>query len=64
MPLLNETLQLHDVNDVEFFCSQIVQHSGLALSYHEREDLTTYLVGVCWELSERYNPAGSPDPGP
>ena len=56
--MLGAKLSLHDIPDVEAFCSQIVRISGLELSYHEREDLTEELIVVCWELSERYDPAG------
>jgi hypothetical protein len=56
--LLPAKLTILDVDDVEQFASQIVQQSGLDLSYHEREDLVTFLMATCWELSLRYDPAG------
>jgi hypothetical protein len=58
--LLNARFSLHDVDDVERFVSGIIQRSRLQLSYHQTEDLTSFLVASCWELSIRYEPNGRP----
>jgi hypothetical protein len=47
--LLPAKLTIIDVDDVEQFASQIAQFSGLDLSHHGREDITTYLIETCWE---------------
>jgi DNA-directed RNA polymerase specialized sigma24 family protein len=56
MSLLSRPLPLFDVRDVEALCTSIVQRSRLPLDHHDREDLTTYLIETCWELSLRYEP--------
>jgi hypothetical protein len=54
--LLSRPWSLFDVRDVEALCAQVVQRSGLTLSYHEREDLLAYLLAVAWETSTRFEP--------
>jgi hypothetical protein len=49
-------LQLHDVQDAERFVSAIASKSGLALSYHDREDLQQWLLEQVWTLSLKYTP--------
>lgn len=53
--MLNGTFSLHDVRDVEALCGRLIQQSAPNdLSHHDREDLLTYLIESCWELSRRY----------
>jgi hypothetical protein len=56
-------LTLHDVDDAEAFVGAIVSRCGFALSHHEREDLSAYLVASAWELSLRYD-RGDPQYSP
>jgi DNA-directed RNA polymerase specialized sigma24 family protein len=56
--MLGAKLTLHDVADAEALCVHVVQTSGLDLSWHQREDLTAYLITECWTLSRRYEPGG------
>jgi DNA-directed RNA polymerase specialized sigma24 family protein len=56
--VLNGTLSLQGIDDVEPFAVAIVQRSRIELNHHDREDLITYLVETCWELSLRYEPGG------
>jgi RNA polymerase sigma factor (sigma-70 family) len=55
--LLNVVLTLHDIQDVEAFCTRIAetrrQHNP-----HDHEDLTAYLIEECYFLSTRYQPGG------
>src|SRR6266496_3773256 len=52
--MLHGKLALHDVEDVEALAAYVIQRSGVELSYHEHEELLSYLVEVTWELSLRY----------
>lgn len=63
MPMLNGRLTLHNVNDVESLCQSIINRDPASgeLQPHEREDLLSYLVETCWELSLDYNPAKNPN---
>jgi hypothetical protein len=54
--VLNGRLALHDIEDVEAFVWRIVHRSRLDLDFYDQEDLATYLVETCWELSLRYKP--------
>ena len=54
--MLNGTLSLHDVRDVEAFCAKVVHRSGLRLDTDQQNNLLAYLIGECWLLSERYDP--------
>ena len=55
--MLNGTLQLHDIQDVEAFCTTLIPHTWhTQLTPHDREDLTTWLIETCWELSLTYQP--------
>lgn len=46
---------LYDCDDVEALAERVVALSGLTLSWHEREDLTTYLIETAWQLSLRFD---------
>jgi hypothetical protein len=52
--LLSRPWALHDIADVESFCTGIATRSRLELSYHDREELTAFLIAECWQLSLRY----------
>jgi DNA-directed RNA polymerase specialized sigma24 family protein len=58
MPLLSRPLQLHDARDVEALIWKAIDTSPhvAGTSFHDREDLCAYLLGVVWELSLSYNP--------
>lgn len=56
--MLAGKLPLHDVRDAEALAVRVVSTSRLNLSWHEREDLTAYLIATAWELSTRYEPGG------
>jgi DNA-directed RNA polymerase specialized sigma24 family protein len=51
-------LQLHDIDDAERFVGAIVTRSGLALNFHDAEDLSEYLLVECWQLSLHYQAGG------
>lgn len=51
--MLNGTLTLHDIKDVEAFCTTIANTRPHNTEDHE--DLTAYLIAECWILSKRYN---------
>lgn len=59
MPLLNGTLELHDIKDAEKFCRHILDNhlrrTRAALNPADQEDALAYLVETCWELSTRYD---------
>lgn len=50
--MLNGTLTLHDIQDVEAFAAAILHRRGLTPT----EDLLAYLVEEAWKLSRRYDP--------
>lgn len=56
--MLTGTLELHDITDVEAFCTTIA--NGRLRQYNEldQEDLIAYLIAQCWILSKRYKPGG------
>lgn len=60
MPLLNGTLQLHDIQDVEKFARRILDNhlrkTRGTLNHTDTEDALAYLVETAWELSLTYNP--------
>jgi len=58
--MLSGKLALHDLADTEGLCAHVIQRSSLNLSYHEHEDLLTYLVETAWELSLTYRPGAGP----
>lgn len=59
--MLNGTLELHNIRDVEGFTDRIINRRRLHwLQPHEREDLHVYLIETCWELSVRFEPNGWP----
>jgi hypothetical protein len=49
--LLSSRLELRDIRDVEQFAGRIVERSGLALNYYDREDLLDSLIVCAWECS-------------
>lgn len=51
--MLNGTLTLHDIRDVEAFCAELIPAST---SREDREDLHAYLIETCWELSLHHKP--------
>ena len=53
-----QRLTLDDVDDASGFVAAIVTRSGLALSFHDREDLEQYLLVECWRLSLVYTAGG------
>jgi hypothetical protein len=55
--VLNGTLSLHDVRDVERFCRGIA-NGRFELRPDEYDDLLVYLVETCWELSLGFQPGG------
>jgi hypothetical protein len=58
--MLNGTLRLHDVDDVEAAANRVVEdwlrQKRAYLRDHDREDLIAYIVGIAWELSLTYDP--------
>lgn len=56
--LLNGTLALHDVRDVEAFCAAIIQRRQPDLPWVEQDDLLAELIEDCWVLSTRFQPGG------
>lgn len=58
MPLLSRPWQLHDVQDVEALALYAIRrsrHTG-DLRFHEREDLTAFVVAGIWECSRNFHP--------
>ena len=49
-------LELHDV-DVFALANSVATRSNLQLSFHDREDLVTYLAETAWQLSLTYDRA-------
>lgn len=63
MGLLSSRLALLDIDDVEAFTRTTIdnylqQHSAY-LNPDDYDDLVAYLVGITWELSERFDPSRS-----
>jgi hypothetical protein len=60
MTMLNGTLSLHDVDDVEAAAQKIINDfSARSRAYfrdHDREDLLAFLISIAWRLSVRYDP--------
>lgn len=58
--MLNGTLTLHDVKDVEKLCARALTDElrslKARLAPHDHEDALAYLVGTAYELSLRYDP--------
>jgi DNA-directed RNA polymerase specialized sigma24 family protein len=54
--MLNGTLALHDIRDVEAFCTRILKGARLEITEQDRTDLLAYLIEITWELSSRYQP--------
>jgi len=49
-------LALYDIADTAGFVGTIVNRSGLALSWSDREDLEQYLLATVWEISLTFEP--------
>jgi hypothetical protein len=49
-------LALYDIADTAGFVGAIVNRSGLALSWSDREDLEQYLLSTAWEISLTFEP--------
>lgn len=49
--MLQGTLTLHDIRDVEAHCTWIIQRSRITPQTADHEDLLAYLIATCWELS-------------
>lgn len=49
--MLNGTLALHDIRNVEAFCADIARRHLGRLGHHDHEELLAYLVEECWLLS-------------
>jgi hypothetical protein len=59
--LLNGTLELHDVKDVEATCRSILERALLSrnvsyLDVHEYEDALSFFVNTAYEFSLKYDP--------
>src|SRR4030095_237585 len=52
--ILNGTFSLHEMEDVETWCSHIIRRTNLVLTDQDREDLLTYLIETAWQLSLTY----------
>lgn len=61
MTMLNGTLQLHDLRDVEAAAHRIAEdylkQRRAYLREHDRADLIAHLIGVAWELSLTHDTA-------
>lgn len=53
--MLNGTLTLHDIQDVEAFCTTILDKRGLH-DHPDHDDILAYLIATTWELSTTYEP--------
>lgn len=60
MTMLNGTLALHDIPDVEQHCHSVIAAATARwaprLNPHDHEDLLTYLIGETWIASNKYDP--------
>ncbi len=63
MSLYSTPIQLHDIENAETFARMILNKTlpklgehGAYLNPTEYEDALSYLVGVAWRLSQRYDP--------
>ena len=56
--MLNGRLSLHDIDDVEAFCIRIARPYFPRIDRQDHEDLLSYLIATCWELSTRYKGDG------
>jgi DNA-directed RNA polymerase specialized sigma24 family protein len=54
--LLSNRFELFDIADTAGFVGAIVNRSGLALSWSDREDLEQYLLVTAWEISLTFEP--------
>ena len=54
--VLNGTLTLHDIKDVESYCIRIINRATIDLQHQDREDLLAYLIETTWELSRHQDP--------
>ena len=54
--MLNGSLSLHDIADVESFCSRVVDKRGVTdFGYLDRDDLVLDLIVYVWRLSEQFD---------
>lgn len=51
--VLNSKFELHDVQDVEALATAIVLRYHPGLGFHDREDLTAFLIEEAWIASTR-----------
>ena len=51
--LLNGTLALHDVRDIEKLACSIVKNQSLSES--DKSDLVAFLIATAWQLAEKYD---------
>lgn len=62
--MLQGTLTIHDLKDVEAFCSaaldQTLKRWRSTLEPSDRDDALAYLISETWRISTRYNPKLSP----
>jgi hypothetical protein len=67
--ILNGTLTLHDIADVEAFCSTVARRreevvrtafvqAGRNFDHYAQQDYTAFLIAKCWEASLEYRPGG------
>lgn len=54
--MLNGTLTLHDIHDVEAFTTRIVVNAGYRRGHPLQDDLIAHLIGEAWILSDDYDP--------
>lgn len=54
--MLQGRLELHDIHDVEGFCTTIANGRLRQYAPWRQEDLIAYLITEAWELSTRYTP--------
>lgn len=60
--MLNGVLALHDVQDVERLCRSVLEPFRLRGSLDDFDDALAELIGVCWQLGERYDVARDRQP--
>lgn len=56
--ILNSVYTLHDIKDVEAWCTTIAHKTRPGLPPHQHEDLVTYLIEATWQLSTTWQPKG------
>ena len=58
--MLNGKLSLHELDDVEGLCVNVIRSAQLELPHHDYEDCLAYLVETAWELSLVYEQGDFP----